>query len=338
MSAGRQATRKTEAGNGYRALGLGCIFSLFVSAGLSADIRLYRYNDENGQLVISTQVPLRYARSGYAIIDSKGKVLEVIAPELTGDALRARVQQQSREQQAKVARERRELEGQELLKMYGSVDGVDRAEARQLAEMDAQIAIEQGSIQRLHVQREGKEARAAAIERSGQKVPESVLQALAGIDAQVARHQGKIAKIEQEKRLLAGRYGEKRELVRQMLGEMTGIERNRELILTAEDLVGHWQPVNTGETEVSYWHARDDGAFLLMKEQLNQEEQLQGRWLLDRTNRIVVVYYRREQQLNDGTRQSSPIGREERYQVLDRLENDDLLVRLDDQVVQLSRQ
>ncbi|OQX33983.1 MAG: hypothetical protein B0D91_13270 [Oceanospirillales bacterium LUC14_002_19_P2] len=322
----------------YWALGLGCIFSLFVSVSLSADIRLYRYNDENGQLVISTQVPLRYARSGYEVIDSKGKVLEAIEPELTGDALRARVQQQSREQQEKVARERRAQEGQELLKMYGSVDGVDRAKARQVAEMDAQIAIEQGSIQRLHVQREGKETRAAAIERSGRSVPEGLLQELAGIDAQVARHQDKIAKLEQEKSLLAEHYSEKRELVRQMLGEMSEVERNRELILTAQDLIGRWEPVNTGEAGVGYWHARDDGAFLLMKEQLEQEEQLLGRWSLDRTNRIVVVYHRRERQLDDGTRQSSPIGREERYQVLDRLENEDLLVRLDDQVVQLSRQ
>ena len=317
---------------------MGCLLSLFVSAGWSADIRLYRYNDENSQLVISTQVPLRYARSGYEVIDSKGKVLDVIEPELAGDALLARERQQSQERQARAAREHREREGRELLKMYGSVDGVDRAETRQLAEMDAQIAIEQGSIQRLRVQREGKETRAAAIERSGRNVPEGLLQELAGIDVQVVHHLDKIAKLEQEKRLLAGRYGEKRELVRQMLGEMTGFERNRELILASQDLVGRWQPVNTGAAGVSYWHARNDGAFLLMKEQLDQEEQLLGRWSLDRRNRIVVVYHRREQRLDDGSLQSSPVGREERYQVLDRLENDDLLVRLDDQVVQLSRQ
>src|SRR5690606_35760889 len=63
----------------------------------------------------------------------------------------------------------------QLLRLYASVDDVERAAARKLAELDSVIEITRGNLQSLQTQQANLQSQAAGHERAGRKVPEHLL-------------------------------------------------------------------------------------------------------------------------------------------------------------------
>lgn len=51
---------------------------------------MYRYTDENGQIVISSTIPQEASRRGYDILSKNGRVIETIDPEPTEEEIAAR--------------------------------------------------------------------------------------------------------------------------------------------------------------------------------------------------------------------------------------------------------
>ena len=58
---------------------------------------LYRYTDDNGVVVLDRQVPPRFIANGYEVLDSHGRVKQVIPPAPTVEEREA----QRREQEAR---------------------------------------------------------------------------------------------------------------------------------------------------------------------------------------------------------------------------------------------
>src|SRR5690606_13493132 len=58
----------------------------------------------------------------------------------------------------------------QLLRQYSSVDDVDRAKARKLAELDALVEVAKGNILNLNAQQSGLQKQAADEERAGRPV------------------------------------------------------------------------------------------------------------------------------------------------------------------------
>ncbi len=138
-------------------LGLCCSLPLAQAAG-----ELYRYVNDKGVTVLDRQgVPPEFVSKGYQVLNDQGRVIQVVpaapSPEEMQRRLDAKAQASSDAQ---------------LLRLYSSVDDVDRALKRKLGEIDGLISVVRGNLQSLKVQQDNLQGRAADIERAGRAVPE----------------------------------------------------------------------------------------------------------------------------------------------------------------------
>lgn len=144
-------------------LGLGCIAN--VNADDAPGIVLYRYVDSRGVTVLDRQgVPPEYVGKGYEVLNQRGRVVQTIPPAPSADELR----------DAQAAKLQSDADAH-LLRLYTSVEDVDRAKNRRLAELDGLIVVAQGNIQNLVTQQGSLQTQAADQERAGHPVPKTLL-------------------------------------------------------------------------------------------------------------------------------------------------------------------
>jgi len=161
----------------------GCwlIILLCTSLALQAQTaQLYRYVDNNGVTVLDNRVPPDIISRGYEIIDSQGRVKEVIPAAPTPEELQAM-------RDARAEQERQQQADMTLLRLYSSVGDLDRARDRQIFQIENLILTSKSSIDGLQVQREELQRRAAVQERAGREVDEQILKDLADVDAETRR-------------------------------------------------------------------------------------------------------------------------------------------------------
>lgn len=146
---------------------------------LSAAAELYRYVDSKGVTVLSRQgVPPELIGKGYEVLNDQGRVLRVIPPAPTPEEF-ARMQ-------ADKARASRDTQ---LLRLYTNLDDVDRARERKLTELDAVASVAHGNLQSVRTQQANLQSQAAAHERAGRPVPESLLAQINNLKSEQLRLQ-----------------------------------------------------------------------------------------------------------------------------------------------------
>lgn len=142
--------------------------SLGQSAAMAAEppeVLLYRYVDSRGITVMDRQgVPPEYAGKGYQVLNAQGRVVQVVPPAPSAEQIR----------QAEAAKAQAGADAQ-LLRQYRSVDDVERAKARKLAEIDALIGVALGNTQGLAAQQASLQGQAADLERAGRPVPQNLI-------------------------------------------------------------------------------------------------------------------------------------------------------------------
>ncbi|MFL1466522.1 DUF4124 domain-containing protein [Marinobacter sp. HN1S83] len=160
-------------------------FSLIASALLlaatAAEARMYRYTDENGQLVISNTIPQEASRRGYDILNSKGRVIDSVDPAPTAEEIAAREAREQREEAERIQREK----DQALLKRFSHPDQAVRAMHRKIRELESLNQLKRGNISVILSQLNNVEGRAADMERAGRDIPESTLEKIRRLEAQI---------------------------------------------------------------------------------------------------------------------------------------------------------
>lgn len=168
------------------ALLLGSVVQGAVQAAEAPEVLLYRYVDNRGVTVMDRQgVPPEYVGKGYQVLNAQGRVVQVVAPAPSAEQIR----------QAEAAKVQAGADAQ-LLRQYRSVDDVDRAKTRKLAEIDALIGVAQGNIQGLAAQQASLQGQAADLERGGRPVPQSLVDQMSdlrdqqtALKAEISRYQ-----------------------------------------------------------------------------------------------------------------------------------------------------
>jgi hypothetical protein len=144
-------------------------YLLACSASAFAQIKYYRYLNNDGVKVISHTIPPEYAQKGYEVITHTGKVLEVVSPAPDPEELK--------QQEITRAKERELMaEYQVLARRYSSISEIYAARDRRLAHLDASIAILRSNIGNISNQVDNLMKKAAEVERSGRDVPQQILQ------------------------------------------------------------------------------------------------------------------------------------------------------------------
>lgn len=136
---------------------------------------LYRYIDNRGVTVLDSRVPPEYISNGYEVLDAQGRVREVIPASPTQAELEAM-------RRARTEQERQRVADSTLLRLYSDVRDLDRAHARQVAQIDNQIVTAENELEVLQAQREDLQRRAADQERAGRPVEARILESLADLD------------------------------------------------------------------------------------------------------------------------------------------------------------
>ena len=156
-------------------------FLLSLGMTTSAEASMYRYTDDQGQIVISNTIPQQATKRGYDILNSNGRVVEVIPPAPTEDEIFAREAEKQRQAELAVQREK----DAQLLKRFSHPDQAIRAMHRKLDELRGLIQLKRGNISVISSQLDNEQSRAANMERSGQKIPDATLDKIRRLESQI---------------------------------------------------------------------------------------------------------------------------------------------------------
>lgn len=155
---------------------------------------MYRYTDENGQLVIGSSIPQEATKRGYDILSNNGRVIKTIPPEPTAEELAAR--EAAKQQQEQRARQQ-ELDRQ-LLKRFSHPDQAVRAMRRKINELEGIIQLKRGNISVISSQLDSEQSRAADMERAGREIPEATLEKIRRLESQIREIEREISAQQQD--------------------------------------------------------------------------------------------------------------------------------------------
>jgi predicted RNase H-like nuclease (RuvC/YqgF family) len=150
-------------------------------ASTGAQAGMYRYEDENGRMVISNTIPQEATKRGYDILGNNGRVVETVPPAPTAEEIAAREAEKERQRQAELQRQKDE----KLLERYSHPDQAVRAMHRKIREMEGMIQLKRGNISVISSQLNNEQSRAADMERAGREVPEASLEKIRRLEAQI---------------------------------------------------------------------------------------------------------------------------------------------------------
>lgn len=191
---------------GFALMLVGALAQAFAES--APEILLYRYTDSRGVTVLDRQgVPSEYIGKGYEVLNQQGRVVQVVPPAPTVQEVR----------QAQAARIQADADAQ-LLHLYSSVDDVDQARARKLAELDALIASSQGNIDGLATQLGTLQAQAADQERAGRQVPAALLDQMDNLREQQQRLQDDVRRYQATRAQAQSEFARDRARVQQLVG------------------------------------------------------------------------------------------------------------------------
>lgn len=157
--------------------------ALALALGFSAQAaaNMYRYTDENGQIVISSTIPQEATKRGYDILNDNGRVIDTIPPAPTEEEIAAREAEKQRQKELAEQRE----QDRALLKRFSHPDQAVKAMHRKIRELEGLIQLKRGNISVISSQLDNEQSRAANMERAGREIPEATLEKIRRLEAQI---------------------------------------------------------------------------------------------------------------------------------------------------------
>lgn len=184
-----------------------CLLNLASAAW--AEGKLYRWQDNNGEIHYSDTVPAEESRHERVIYDKfelrqlaiveRAKTAEELARENRLAELRREEQRLLKEQ---LSRDRA------LLRTYRNEEDLQLALQGQLNTIDARIKVLSSNIKRQYALLDAQIKQAAAIERKGGKAPSDLVENIEATRRQIKQHQLKIAHENQAKQQLRKKFSQ----------------------------------------------------------------------------------------------------------------------------------
>lgn len=129
---------------------------------------IYRYKNNEGVMVMDNKIPAEYSGKGYEIVSITGKVIKIVPPSLTKE-------EAERQKAEKIAREERLKADIDLKRSYSAVSDIDAAKERNMASLQANLAILRSNHESTKQELAKETSRAASLERSGRQVNKDIL-------------------------------------------------------------------------------------------------------------------------------------------------------------------
>jgi len=179
-----------------------------LAPALATAAELYRYVDDRGVVVLDRHgVPPQHIGRGYQVLSEQGRVIREVPPAPTAEEFE-RLQ----------ASKARAVADAQLLRLYASVQDVERAEARRLAELDSVMGLTQGNLVALRNQQESLQRQAADHERAGRTVPDNLLKQISNLEKEQASLLRDLKRYEVVRANAQVSYAEDRKRIAELLG------------------------------------------------------------------------------------------------------------------------
>ncbi|WP_246840917.1 ABC transporter ATPase [Hahella sp. CCB-MM4] len=142
--------------------------------------------------MLGNSIPPEYARKGYQIVDTFGRVVKDVPPALTPEQIAEQERlKKEKARQEELARQQEEAD-RTLLRLYSHPGDARRARDRRLQELDALINLKRKKIEANDKKIVDLESRAADAERAGKKVPEQILHEIERLSEQKSTMENEI--------------------------------------------------------------------------------------------------------------------------------------------------
>lgn len=185
---------------------------------------MYRYTDEEGQIVISNTIPQAATKRGYDILNSSGRVVKTIDPAPTDAEIAAREAEKQRQKELGIQQEK----DARLLKRFSHPDQAIKAMHRKLDELRGIIQLKRGNISVISSQLDTEQSRAANMERTGRKIPESTLDKIRRLESQIHDIEREISRQAQEIDSLKQSYESDIQRLEKITGESRTLSLERD--------------------------------------------------------------------------------------------------------------
>ena len=146
---------------------------------------LLKWTDENGRIHYGDRIPPKYAKQERKILNEQGIEVKTIDAAKTPEQLaeEKRLARQREEQQRLAAKQA--SHDRMLLATFSTEDDIVMTRDGKIAAIDAVLRVTRGRIDRIEQSLEVLTHRAAEIERSGKRVPDSLHEEIRGGRAQI---------------------------------------------------------------------------------------------------------------------------------------------------------
>lgn len=171
----------------------------FALKGEKGETLYYRYHNAQGVKVLSHSLPPEFAQNGYQLVTASGDVIKDVPPALNkDDAEKAEV--------ARIEAETLAKWDKELRRRYSSVEDIEAARERKMAEVDGNIAILRSNVRSLRTQITNLHTRAANIERMGREVPASIVKNVEALEKEVGMTEAQIGQRKELSQEIVDKY------------------------------------------------------------------------------------------------------------------------------------
>ncbi|MEP1471297.1 MAG: hypothetical protein ABJK20_11795 [Halieaceae bacterium] len=163
-----------------------CCALLLVHPLNSLARELYRYTNDQGNMVVDYQVPPEYVPNGYEILNEKGVVIEVVPRELSEEEKANRDIEVRLAEEAQAEQDRLREWDETLLLRYSTIEDIEAARERSLSDLRIRVSILKSNKRSLKQQVENYQAQAADQERRGKPVDVKHVTAIEDLQAEIA--------------------------------------------------------------------------------------------------------------------------------------------------------
>ena len=186
---------------------------------------LYRYTNDEGNIVVDDRVPTEYASRGYEVLNEEGIVLKVVPRKATEKEMEQLDIQEQLAATAAAEEERLRQWDETLLLRYSTIEDIEAARERELQDLRIRVSILKSNTRFLKQQVESHQAAAANIERNGGTVDVRRLSAIEDLQAEIVSTERSIADREEEVSLAKEKFQQDIDRF-QMLLEVVALRRN----------------------------------------------------------------------------------------------------------------
>jgi hypothetical protein len=159
------------------------ILTGMLTIALAADVhaagRLYRYVNDQGNVVVSHAIPNDRVKFGYEVLDAERfSVVQIVEPQISEEEAERRAAKERAIASCEIAMKR-------VRALYRTLSDIDRAENQAVSAIDNLIANTTANLNQIRRQHSELQKRAARIERQGNKLPTQLIESIRVSEQQI---------------------------------------------------------------------------------------------------------------------------------------------------------